>query len=58
MCPLQKSGKRFWKTGDILQFVVRVYAFGLSLKEKDFDVTNQFVYSLVASQAIVHGFKK
>lgn len=48
----------FQQTGDILQFVVPVYAFGLSRGEEECEGTKQFIYTLGASQLSVHVLKE
>jgi membrane-associated phospholipid phosphatase len=44
--------------GDILQFAIPVYAFGLSRGEEGYEGTKQFIYSLAASQLSVHVLKQ
>jgi membrane-associated phospholipid phosphatase len=48
----------FQQVGDVLQFAVPVYAFGLSCGEEGYDGSKQFIYSLAASQLCVHVLKE
>jgi membrane-associated phospholipid phosphatase len=45
------------KVGDILQFAVPAYAFGLTLGEENKEGLKQFTYSIVTSQITVHVLK-
>ncbi|MDR3273916.1 MAG: phosphatase PAP2 family protein [Puniceicoccales bacterium] len=46
------------KVGDVLQFVVPAYAFGLAMREETNEGVKQFGCSLASSQATVHVLKK
>lgn len=46
------------KAGDILQFAVPAYAFGLAMCEENKDGVKQFAYSIISSQTTVHVLKQ
>ncbi|MDR2777147.1 MAG: phosphatase PAP2 family protein [Puniceicoccales bacterium] len=50
--------KNLQKIGDVLQFAIPVYAFGLSCGEEGYEGSKQFIYSLAASQLSVHILKE
>ncbi|MDR0742288.1 MAG: phosphatase PAP2 family protein [Puniceicoccales bacterium] len=54
----QLGADDFQQMGDILQFAIPVYAFGLSRGEERYEGTKQFIYSLTASQLTVHVLKE
>ncbi|MDR1232668.1 MAG: phosphatase PAP2 family protein [Puniceicoccales bacterium] len=54
----QLGANNFQRMGDILQFAVPVYAFGLSCGEEGYEGTKQFIYSLAGSQLCVHVLKE
>ncbi|MDR1401806.1 MAG: phosphatase PAP2 family protein [Puniceicoccales bacterium] len=45
------------QAGDILQFVIPTYAFGVSCYKKDFQGSKQFLYALGSSALTVHALK-
>ncbi|MDR1890721.1 MAG: phosphatase PAP2 family protein [Puniceicoccales bacterium] len=55
ICQLRAND--FQTMGDILQFAIPAYAFGLSWQEEGYEGTKQFAYSLAASQLSVHVLK-
>ncbi|MDR2432392.1 MAG: phosphatase PAP2 family protein [Puniceicoccales bacterium] len=54
----QLGANSFQRMGDVLQFAIPVYAFGLSRGEEGYEGTKQFIYSLAASQLSVHVLKE
>ncbi|MDR2629074.1 MAG: phosphatase PAP2 family protein [Puniceicoccales bacterium] len=57
--PIGRLGANsFQRMGDVLQFAIPVYAFGLSRGEEGYEGSKQFIYSLAASQLSVHILKE
>ncbi|MDR2603667.1 MAG: phosphatase PAP2 family protein [Puniceicoccales bacterium] len=54
----QLGANGFQRAGDILQFALPVYAFGLSCGEEGYEGSKQFIYSLSASLLSVHVLKE
>jgi membrane-associated phospholipid phosphatase len=56
--PSQARADSLKKAGDILQFAIPVYAFGLAMCEENKDGVKQFAYGIISSQVTVHALKQ